>query len=175
MKRAVALLLLLLCSCATAPDPDRARAEMERAERLLAERKRDDARDAFDRAAAFDPRNADLHARIGMRIAEDGDGAGAEPWITRAMELAPHRADLVAQRAWVRGCIMDYQGTIDDCDVALRMDPAMYWVYENRAWAKEILGDNPGAAADLREAIRRAPPGWPRVVELKEHLKTLEK
>jgi tetratricopeptide (TPR) repeat protein len=146
---------------------------MEWAEKLLAERKRDEARAGFDRAAALDPRNPDLLSRIGTLIAEDGDPAGGEPYVTRAMDLAPARADLVALRAWIRGCLMDYQGTIDDCDVALRLDPNPYWVWENRAWAKEILGDKEGAAADVREAIRRAPPGWSRIPELQEVLKRL--
>jgi tetratricopeptide (TPR) repeat protein len=148
---------------------------MERAEKLLAERKRDDARAGFERAAQVDPRNPDLLSRIGKLIAEDGDPAGGEPYVTRAMELAPARADLVALRAWIRGCLMDYQGTIDDCDVALRLDPNPYWVWENRAWAKEILGDKEGAAADIREAIRRAPPHSSRIDELKKHLGELEK
>jgi len=165
--------LLILASCTT-PDPARATSELARGEALLAERKRDEAREAFERAAAHDPRNPELLSRIGKLIAEDGDPAGGEPWVTRAMALAPARADLVALRAWIRGCLMDYPGTIADCDAALALDPAPWWVWENRAWAKEILGDKEGASADVREAIRRAPPQSSRIDELKEMLRRLK-
>lgn len=51
----------------------------------------------------------------------------------------------------------DYQGAIEDYNLAIQMEPDYAEAYYDRAWAKKDLGDNQGAITDYNLAIQLQP------------------
>ena len=75
-----------------------------------------------------------------------------ESW-TRAIELAPHRADFYNGRGATKSILGDYQDAIADFDRAIELDPQFAVAFNNRGAAKKASNDIPGAIDDYNRAI----------------------
>jgi len=78
-------------------------------------------------------------------------------YLDRAIELQPTIRRFQG-RADLRGMARDYQGTIEDCNEILRLEPSNAKAYSTRANAKFGLKDRDGACSDLRKAIELGMP-----------------
>ena len=75
-----------------------------------------------------------------------------ESW-TRAIELAPQRADLYNSRGASKSILRDHLGAIADFDKAIKLDPQLAVAFNNRGAAKKESNDIPGAIDDYNRAI----------------------
>ena len=72
---------------------------------------------------------------------------------SRAIELAPQRADLYNARGAAKSILRDAQGAIADFDKAIELDPQLAVAFNNRGAAKKASNDIPGAIDDYNSAI----------------------
>jgi tetratricopeptide (TPR) repeat protein len=78
-------------------------------------------------------------------------------FLDKAIQLEPTVKRLQG-RADLRGMTHDYQGTVDDCDAIIRLEPTNANAYFTRGNAKFGLRDKEGACADLKRAIELGKP-----------------
>lgn len=75
-----------------------------------------------------------------------------ESW-TRAIELAPQRADLYNSRGASKSILRNHLGAIADFNKAIKLDPQLAVAFNNRGAAKKASNDIPGAIDDYNSAI----------------------
>ncbi len=75
--------------------------------------------------------------------------------LPRSVEAFNNRALIFMQTGRIREAYADY-------DRAVSLSPGNPAVLTGRAQARYLLGDRPGAAADLQAALQRAPKTWPQ-------------
>ena len=74
---------------------------------------------------------------------------------TKAIELSKNTPDQVHyfNRAGAKYELEDYIGCIEDCSIAIEIDPKFIGSYVERGRAKLMLGQNEGACADFNKAV----------------------
>ena len=74
---------------------------------------------------------------------------------TKAIELSKNAPDPVhyVNRAGSKYELEDYNGSIQDCNLAIEIDPNFSASYIERGKAKLMLGQNEGACADFSKAV----------------------
>ncbi len=114
------------------------------------------AREAFERAIAADPRNAEAHHQFAQVLNLVGDHAGAERQLREALSLDPQRAISFSDlAAWT--LVRDLPSQQRLLDSALAIDP-QFWVAQCwRANVRLMTGDLHGAGEDARAAAQAQP------------------
>lgn len=125
----------------------------------------EEAREAYSRALALDPRHADAHVNVGRLLHESGDAAGAEGHYRHALEARPDHATA----AFDLGVALEDLGrdreALEAYDRAIDLDPANADAHYNAASLCEKLGRPAQALGHLkacRELIRGSPRRGPR-------------
>lgn len=92
------------------------------------------------------------------------DGASLEQTISGCTAVVDRRTDTLQQVALaysLRGGAMYYKGdplaAIADYDEAIKLDPAFARAFNNRCWARAVVGRVAEAVADCDESLRLAP------------------
>ena len=92
------------------------------------------------------------------------DGATLEQTISGCGAVIARRSDTPQQIALahsLRGGAIYYKGdpvaAIADYDEAIKLDPAFARAFNNRCWARAVVGRLPEAVADCDESLRLAP------------------
>ena len=118
-----------------------------------------DAESEFRATLSLDPRNARAWSNLGNVLRAGGRDAEAEQAYRKSLEIAPRAADalngigvLLVQRGRAAEAIASF-------DAALAAAPDLYEAQLNRAIARQLSGDESGAASELTKLLRRLPPG----------------
>jgi tetratricopeptide (TPR) repeat protein len=74
---------------------------------------------------------------------------------TKAIEISKNKPDnvLYFNRAGSKYELEDYIGCIEDCNIAIEIDPKFIGSYVERGRAKLMLGQNESACADFSKAV----------------------
>ncbi len=116
----------------------------------------------FRLVIASDARNARAWSNLGNVLRATGRDAEAGQAYRTAISIAPRSADALNGL----GVILVQQGKAAEAilsfDAALEAAPQLYEARLNRAIARQVGGDGSGAAAELKELLRRLPsgPAW---------------
>ncbi len=70
----------------------------------------------------------------------------------QALEIDPTHALALNARGYAQLRLRNYQGAIDDCSQAIRLNPSYANAYVNRSVARRASGDVAGAREDLHRA-----------------------
>jgi len=132
---------------AAAVDALRAR-QFEQAVELFSQILQQDDLSAGDRLRALRGRGHAYHElrRFKLAVAD----------YSRSIDLRPGLADLWNSRCWSRIYIDQPRAAIEDCDVALKLDPKFGAAYDSRAMAYSGAGDYDKALEDHKRALERA-------------------
>jgi adenylate cyclase len=107
-------------------------------------------REAFQRAIALAPRDAEAHLQFGWALAALGDSPAAIVTLQRAVTLDPARAVSRYTIAWVmHSAGRDREGIVW-LDSGIAQDPVAANLHVMRAWLRIAVGDTAGARDDLR-------------------------
>ncbi|MGH7547633.1 MAG: tetratricopeptide repeat protein [Gemmatimonadales bacterium] len=104
--------------------------------------------DAFQRAIALDPENAEAHHHYGQALIWLGDDSSAEAAFRRALTIDPARPRTMRFMALLRLLQHAYPQALSWADSAVAMDSTFVQVYVDRARAHRLLGDTAGARRD---------------------------
>ena len=110
--------------------------------------------DAFRRAIALDPANAEAYHQYGMTLLWLGQDSAALAMYRRALELEPERAITLFNVARVRMRHNAYGDARRWLDSALAVDPGADYAYVLRALGHLRLGEVADARADGETAVR---------------------
>lgn len=133
----------------------RAAAEVQRAIKLIALIRMDQAKAALDAAIAADPNNVAAFT-LRARLAIPASLASAETDADAGLLLAPHDSDLLATRAYLRASD-DAPGAMRDADAAIAANPNNADAYWIRARLLRSAGQLAAAEADLTKALTVEP------------------
>ncbi len=89
---------------------------------------------------------------------------------TRAAELDPKSLDALLERALAREATGDDPGAVADFGAALALEPGCAAAYANRGRLHGKAGRRDEAVADWENFLKHAPPGHPRVDEVRKAL-----
>lgn len=117
--------------------------------------------DAFERAIALDPRNAEAHHMYGHVLWMLGKDSASIARFRQALALESERAIsyYLLARSMLSG--RRYQEAHRLLDSALAVDPGAHYAYAHRAQVRLALGDAAGARLDAETGVRLSPPGYP--------------
>ena len=111
------------------------------------------AREAYTRALALDPRNAEAHHQYAQLLNDLGDHDEAERQLRLALAIEPGRVismlDIVGESR-----PRDPSAGLPLVDSAVALAPAQWVVHAFRALVRLRVGDVPGALDDARFAVR---------------------
>lgn len=96
-------------------------------------------------------------AQAGQAWLLAGDPARAEAALTSAIELRRNRPEVMIDRAQARAAMADYQGAVDDLNVAIEADPTNGDAFKFRASAYRYLDKLEAARADIDRALALDP------------------
>jgi tetratricopeptide (TPR) repeat protein len=100
------------------------------------------------------------YLKLGAERFARQDYKGAIAAFTEAIRLNPNnalKAFAYVSRAASRANLGDHQGTLNDANQAIQLDPKNVFAYINRAGARGNLGDHQGALNDANRAIQLDP------------------
>jgi Tfp pilus assembly protein PilF len=140
-------------------DPKRPDAHNVRGVALIESGDHAGAAEEFRQAIALDPRNARGYNNLGNVLRMKGRVADAEAAYRQALEITPNYADALNGLGVIAIQQGDARQAIDRFDSALAIAPDFYEAQLNRAIALQILGDQVGAADELKRLLRRLPAG----------------
>jgi len=115
---------------------------------------------AFARAVALDPRNAEAYHQYAWTLLVTGRDSAAVTLYHRALEVDPTRAITLDELSLVPLVHRQYTEALAWEDSALAADPTAFWVLNDRAHTRMLLGDLEGARGDAEAARRLGPPGF---------------
>ena len=118
-------------------------------------------REAFGRALALDPRNAEAWHQLGSKLQFLGDDSGAVAADLHASMLDPARAITLRNLGWVYRDERRYAEAKRWLDSAIAVDPTAAYAHLDRAYVLLDLGDTAGARAATLLVERYAPAGRP--------------
>jgi tetratricopeptide (TPR) repeat protein len=134
----------------------RSAAEVQRALKLIALARMDQAKSALDAAIAADPNNVAAY-KLRARWAIPASLAAAEADVNAGLLLAPNDSDLLATRALLRRHHQDKAGAMRDANAAVAANPDSADAYWIRAQILRDLGRLADAEADLTKAVTVEP------------------
>ena len=115
---------------------------------------------AFQRAIALDPGNAEAYHQYAWILMISGRDTAAEATYRRALAADPARAITLDELSLIYLVERRYAESLAWQDSALAVDPGAFWVLNDRAHTRMLLGDRVGARADAEQARRLGPPGF---------------
>jgi len=118
-------------------------------------------REAFARALALDPRNAEAWHQLGSKLQFLGDDSGAVAADRQALALDPARVITLRNLAWIYRDLRRYAEARRWLDSAIAVDPTAAYAHVDRAYVLLDLGDTAGARAASLLVERYAPAGRP--------------
>ena len=124
----------------------------------------------FHEALETQPRDAGLHAGLGISLFESGDVEGAVAMLRRACELAPDVASGWYNLGKALKLQVHTEEAIETLRHALRLDPLNVPARLTLADALASIGEVDGAAAELRRILKARPAdahAWFALVNLK--------
>lgn len=116
----------------------------------------DGVRDAFERAIALQPDNAEAWHQYGWILLLERDRPGADTAFRRALAIEPERAITWIQIAWVSTMDGRVGAAAEQVDSALALDPSSDVAYALRAIVHLRKGDVARARDDAQAALRMA-------------------
>ena len=116
--------------------------------------------EAFRRAIALDTGNAEAYHQYAWTLLITGRDSAALAMYRRALAVDPARAITLDEMSLVYLVHHQLPETLVWQDSALAVDSAAFWVLNDRAHTKLLLGDLTGARADAEAARRLGPPGF---------------
>jgi len=114
-------------------------------------------REAFKRAIALDPRNAEAHHQYAFVLLGLGEDSAAAEDFRRALDLDPERPITLHHLGVLRIIQRRYDEALRWLDSALSVEPAFADAYPFRALSHLMLGQTPQARRDAEVAVRLAP------------------
>jgi tetratricopeptide (TPR) repeat protein len=115
-----------------------------------------------DPLAAFNPR---FFEDQGAALAAGGQDKPALEMFNLAIRLDPGFAQAISSRSLIEARLGELSPALVDADRALLLQPKDPGLWLNRGEMKFMGKDFDGAASDIVESIRLAPPPWPRLRE----------
>jgi TolB-like protein len=115
---------------------------------------------AFERAIALDPRNAEAYHQYAWTLLITGQDSAATVMYHRALSVDPARAITLDELSLVPLLHRRYAESLAWEDSALAVDSVAFWVLNDRAHTRLLLGDLEGARTDAEAARRLGPPGF---------------
>ncbi len=117
------------------------------------------ASEAYGRATALDPRNAEAHHAHGVALSWLGEDSAAIASFRRALELDPARAVTLLDLAEVLALEQHDAEARRLLDSAIALDPAQARPYVSRAFLRLSAADLVGARQDAETGLRLSPRG----------------
>ena len=114
---------------------------------------------AFQRAIALDSGNAEAYHQFAWTLLISGHDSAALAMYRRALAVDPARAITVDEMSLSFLVRRRYGEALALEDSALALDSGAFWVYNDRAHTRLLLGDLAGARADAEAARRLGPTG----------------
>ncbi len=114
-------------------------------------------REAFERAVALDPSNAEAYHQYCGMLGELGEDSAAVAACRRALEIEPERPITLVQLAELSLFRRRYEEVRGLLDSALVVDPGFPFAYAFRATVHLHLGEAAAARADAQTAVRLSP------------------
>ncbi|MFA6207820.1 MAG: tetratricopeptide repeat protein [Candidatus Obscuribacterales bacterium] len=115
------------------------------------------AADYYTRAIELNPRLTLAYAIRGDCYHLMGDCSRAIADFNKALELDPHDAFVLGNRAQEKLHLNDKTGALADFDAAISMGPTYFFMYSGRAQLRSELKDYTGAIADCNKALPMCP------------------
>ena len=112
------------------------------------------AREAFERAIALDPRNAEAYHRYAFTSELLDADSAAVAASEHALALEPERPVTLTDLADLDFLRRRYREAVRLADSALKVDPGFYYGYVDRSRSRLYAGDIAGARADAETALR---------------------
>jgi len=116
--------------------------------------------EAFQRAIALDPGNAEAYHQYAWTLLLAGQDSAAAVTYQRALAIDPARAITLDEMGLIALAERRPRDALALQDSALVVDPSSFWAMADRAHTRLLLGDTGGARADADAARRLAPPGF---------------
>ena len=101
----------------------------------------------------YDGLPAEDYYYLSIALHQRGEHKQAVDSYSRAIELAPKRAEFYNSRGATMSILKDYQRAIADFDKAIELDPQHALAFNNRGAAKKASNDLQGAIDDYNRAI----------------------
>jgi len=134
--------------------PEFPEAEFQRAMALLADNRKAEAIEGFNRAVALRPDWAMAYSRFGSFLGSYGhDPIKAEPILRRAIELDPKDKNAMVVLAEIRSHSRDKKEALKLMGAATSLPDADSSTWRKRATIEESAGDNLAALASLDQAL----------------------
>jgi tetratricopeptide (TPR) repeat protein len=147
----------------------RSAAEVQRALKLIALARMDQAKSALDAAITADPNNVAAY-KLRARLAIPASLGSAEADVNAGLLLAPNDSDLLATRALLRRRHRDKTGAMRDANAAVVANPDNADAYWIRAQILRDLGELTAAETDLTKAVT-VEPGDTQAVMLRAQIR----
>lgn len=112
---------------------------------------------AFARATALDPKNAEAHHQYGSILMSMGHDSAAAEEFRHALALDPMRAISLDNFGTMRYMQHRTDEALRLVDSSIVADPQAYYAYVDRADMRLTLGDVGGARADVAASVRTRP------------------
>jgi tetratricopeptide (TPR) repeat protein len=81
----------------------------------------------------------------------------AAEFFTKVLQITPKNEGAIIQRGWALHLTDDQDKAIEDYDVAVKLKPKLWFVWNNRALIRIERGDLDGALDDIQEAAKLNP------------------
>lgn len=115
---------------------------------------------AFERAIALDPGNAEAYHQYAWALLITGRDSAATALYRRALALDPASAIALDEFSLIPFLRRQYAEALTWEDSALAADSTAFWVLSDRAHTRLLFGDLAGARADAEAARLQGPPGF---------------
>jgi TolB-like protein/Tfp pilus assembly protein PilF len=110
-------------------------------------------REAFSRAIALAPRDAEAQLQFGWALAGLGERPDAIATLRRSLMLDPERSITRFTLAWVLLSSGRADAAVAMLDTAIAVDPTVGNLFGLRAWSRLSIGDTAGARADAQVVV----------------------
>jgi choline-sulfatase len=121
--------------------------------------KTDQARLAFERALAVQPRNPSVLQHMGTLCLREKDARAARGWFEKALTIEPRSASALTGLGLAQAALGDEAGAYESWSRALAADPRQYDALYNHAISAGRLGRREEARRELERFVKEAPAG----------------
>lgn len=155
-------------------EPDLATAWAAKGRILLDQERYAEALEALDRAVVTGGCSPEIRTNRGIALGRLKRDEEAKADYAHALEHDPRNWIALANRMQLWYHEGAYDAALADAEGVVAYRPEFYLGWLFRGYLRERKGNRDGAIADLEEALRRAPSGWPDRDGLKAHIEKLK-